>query len=210
MAAMWNHLVALMMREPTGATINDLAPRLHAFWVPCVAVALYVVVIFGGRAFMRSRPKVDTPHLLATHNYVLTAMSVVLSLGTTVEVLTYQRAHGWFALYCGASDAADAGIMRWGNWFYVSKYYELLDTVFLVIRKRDLSFLHVFHHIAVVFTCWLAVHDEILMGECTVSNARAHACSRSRAANCVRRHPTLRHVGCALARASAPSHAHRA
>jgi len=56
------------------------------------------------------------------------------------------------------------------NYFYLSKYYELLDTVFLVLRGRPLSFLHTFHHTVVVLVCWLAVHDAQAMGWITVLN----------------------------------------
>lgn len=31
---------------------------------------------------------------------------------------------------------------------YSFKYWELLDTVFLVVKKKPLAFLHVFHHTA--------------------------------------------------------------
>eukprot|EP00294_Goniomonas_avonlea_P011606 CAMPEP_0114555338 /NCGR_PEP_ID=MMETSP0114-20121206/8698_1 /TAXON_ID=31324 /ORGANISM="Goniomonas sp, Strain m" /LENGTH=186 /DNA_ID=CAMNT_0001740461 /DNA_START=259 /DNA_END=819 /DNA_ORIENTATION=- len=82
---------------------------------------------------------------------------------------------GLFKLYCGVSDDVDGPLLQWGNLFYLSKYYELLDTVFLVIRKRDLTVLHLFHHIIVVFTCWFAVHEHMIMGWITcVNNASVH------------------------------------
>jgi len=44
----------------------------------------------------------------------------------------------------------------WTVFFIVSKIPELIDTVFIVLRKRDLIFLHWYHHITVLLYCWHA------------------------------------------------------
>jgi hypothetical protein len=51
---------------------------------------------------------------------------------------------------------------RYGNIFYLSKYWELFDTILLVLRGRPLTLLHVFHHIAALLICWYAVHDAMV------------------------------------------------
>ena len=50
----------------------------------------------------------------------------------------------------------------WGNgptglWvmlFIFSKIPELIDTAFIVLRKKPLIFLHWYHHITVLLFCW--------------------------------------------------------
>ena len=42
----------------------------------------------------------------------------------------------------------------WAYVFVLSKVLELGDTVFLILRKRPLTFLHVFHHSTVLIACW--------------------------------------------------------
>merc|ERR1712137_1414140 len=38
--------------------------------------------------------------------------------------------------------------------FIYSKLFELIDTLFLVLNKRPVIFLHWFHHVTVLLYCW--------------------------------------------------------
>lgn len=42
----------------------------------------------------------------------------------------------------------------WTLLFIYSKYFELLDTAFIILRKRRLSFLHWYHHATVLLYTW--------------------------------------------------------
>jgi len=44
----------------------------------------------------------------------------------------------------------------WVMLFIFSKIPELIDTVFIVLRKKPLIFLHWYHHITVLLFCWSA------------------------------------------------------
>jgi len=52
----------------------------------------------------------------------------------------------------------------WTLLFIYSKYFELLDTVFLVLRRREVPFLHWFHHFTVLMYCWDAYSWELNTG----------------------------------------------
>lgn len=45
----------------------------------------------------------------------------------------------------------------WSYIYYLSKYYEFIDTALLLIKAKPASFLHVFHHTFVVLMSWLWV-----------------------------------------------------
>lgn len=61
-------------------------------------------------------------------------------------------------LLCSPPDTHPTGrLYFWSYIYYLSKYYEFLDTVLLVVRKKHTSFLHVFHHATVVGMAWLWV-----------------------------------------------------
>jgi len=58
----------------------------------------------------------------------------------------------------------DGNHRRWGGpafvWMYIftlSKFVELIDTAFMIIRKKPVSFLHWYHHTSVLAYTWFAV-----------------------------------------------------
>lgn len=75
-------------------------------------------------------------------------------------------ASGWGTTYTWRCDLIDTSTrpdtlrMIRACWlFYISKYIELLDTVFFVLRKKQsqITFLHVFHHSFMPWTWWWGV-----------------------------------------------------
>jgi fatty acid elongase 3 len=154
----------------------DEFPPFTPFWPIPIVVAFYLASIYGLQAWMKNRDEIKLPKLLALHNFILTIMSFVLAAGSGYEAVRMILTHGWFAAYCGSfEDDVDIRMARWCVAFYLSKYYELLDTYFLVLRKRKLIFLHVYHHAIVIPVCWMAVDAQIYMGWITsFNNAAIH------------------------------------
>lgn len=129
------------------------ASRVH---YPAVAIAAYLCVIFGLQRAMRDRPplRLRAPALL--HNLFLCGLSAAMCVGTLWELRgIYARPApglgGMVGVFCDRGGSAMKG--RLGVWmyvFYLSKFYELLDTVLMVLKKRRLNFLHVYHHCIVI------------------------------------------------------------
>jgi hypothetical protein len=146
------------------------------WWAPIVAVAIYATTLFSIQRYLRNREGFDLRIPLLIHNIILFLISLVLSIGIAYEAFMTLIYFGPFALYCGSGDDEwDARLLRWGIWFYLSKFYELFDTVFLALRKRPLTLLHVFHHVLVVTACWIQVRSEMYFGWITgLQNALIH------------------------------------
>jgi len=65
------------------------------------------------------------------------------------------REGGWTAVIC---DNALHDNETWWNWFYLfylSKYYEFIDTFILMWKRKRISFLQKFHHIGAVVGMWI-------------------------------------------------------
>lgn len=110
------------------------------------------------------------PHLMANRKpFRLNSAMIVYNLSMVLlnAFVVYEfLMAGWATTYTWRCDLCELGtspetlrMVRVSWLFYISKYVELLDTVFFVLRKKQsqITFLHVFHHSFMPFTWWWGV-----------------------------------------------------
>jgi len=125
---------------------------------PLAASACYVAVVLVLGAATRRLGGVDTKPLQAAHNMVLCLGSLAMALGTLVEIVQRSASEGstrW--LFCEAPSTEPRGALWfWAYVYYLSKYYELLDTVLQLLKGRPPPHfaLHVYHHAVVLVMAW--------------------------------------------------------
>ena len=99
----------------------------------------------------------------ACHNLVLCIYSAVSFVGSCCALYDDYEALGWKGLFCGSFGAS-----KWVYLFHLSKYYEFVDTMIVILKNNRPSFLQTYHHVgAVIVTysfvvstpgcCWLFV-----------------------------------------------------
>lgn len=118
---------------------------------PVTAITIYLVTIFGLQRAMRDRAPLRLKGITTAHNLLLSGLSALMGTGTLIEVIRVARGAGFGGVICDRGGVAMNG--RLGAWmyvFYLSKFYELFDTLILVLRKRPLNFLHYYHHSVVL------------------------------------------------------------
>ncbi|KAF8681908.1 hypothetical protein HU200_045359 [Digitaria exilis] len=116
----------------------------------------------------------------AAHNTVLLALSAAMAAGcalsTAATAPSSPRRWAWpFCFPPGGATEASGPVFFWAHVFYLSKVYELGDTALILLGRRPLTLLHVYHHAVVVAMCylWLATRQS-LMPIALVTNAGVH------------------------------------
>ncbi|KAF8852929.1 GNS1/SUR4 membrane protein [Acephala macrosclerotiorum] len=118
-----------------------------------IMIVLYLIVIFGGREFMRNRLAFKLNGLFKAHNFMLTAVSGALLVLFAEQLIPTLWRHGLYDNICGASGwTQPLTVLYYLN--YLTKYVELIDTVFLMVKKKPLTFLHCYHHPATALLCY--------------------------------------------------------
>jgi len=96
------------------------------------------------------------------HNVILVISSAVMLTGVLWESMRRLASEGTFSwplfLLCEhqTSSTASGALYYWSYIYYLSKYYELLDTVLQLARGKPPPHfaLHVYHHAFVMFMAW--------------------------------------------------------
>ncbi|KAF9127576.1 hypothetical protein BGW39_005777 [Mortierella sp. 14UC] len=114
----------------------------------------YFIVIFGGRQIMKSQEAFKLKPFFILHNFLLTIASGALLLLFIENLVPILARHGLFYAICDQG----AWTQRLELLYYLNylvKYWELADTVFLVLKKKPLEFLHYFHHSMTMILCFV-------------------------------------------------------
>eukprot|EP00959_Pyramimonas_sp_CCMP1952_P458730 9477115-Pyramimonas_sp.AAC.1 len=117
----------------------------------------YVTAMLLLQELRRGKPALNLGVLPKVHNLILCLGSLLMFLGALYEAyVEYQTTDSTRFLFClPVGFKVKGALYFWSYIYYLSKYYELLDTVILVLRGKGLNFLHVFHHAFVILMAYL-------------------------------------------------------
>ena len=139
----------------------------------------YILAVQLANCFNRHRSKAsggnakkDTGKQRTAFDYVVIAHNVFLCLfsalvfgnmvpllvrnftGRPFEEALCDRDMSWF----------HSGVSLWVWIFYISKYYEFMDTIVLIAKGKQSSFLQTFHHAGSIITMWLQLSAQMSYG----------------------------------------------
>jgi elongation of very long chain fatty acids protein 4 len=127
---------------------------LSMFW-PITASFVYLLTVFIGPKVMRTREALNPKAMMLVYNLYQTLFNVYVCY-LFVSEMRRNKFKVW-GESCRWNDSRAFGVAL-GVWLhYNNKYLELLDTVWMILRKKDkqVSFLHVYHHVLLVWAWWM-------------------------------------------------------
>ncbi|CAI4221353.1 unnamed protein product [Auanema sp. JU1783] len=133
-------------------------------WIHSVVWSIaYVLAIFAGQKIMEGRKAFLLDTQLFFWNAGLAIFSILGFVRMTPEWFWSWHGNSFAYSVCTASFAQ--GVTGfWTEQFAMSKVAELVDTGFIVLRKKPLLFLHWYHHITVLVYTWHAYKDHTASG----------------------------------------------
>ena len=132
---------------------------------PAVACAVYLALALGGMQLIvrNCTGTCESKRVMVVHNAILSIGSLAMFVGASLAIVERGRSSGeWEWLLCeDAASAAEArekysSLYFWSYVYYLSKFYELLDTMLQICKGKAVShpWLHIYHHAVVMFMAW--------------------------------------------------------
>lgn len=132
---------------------------LLAPWIPYVLLSIYILgkpLLDRACGALGTTGK-STPFKVVAlvHNLALCAYSAATAWYTWRITFSQFSRLGVVEGYCEGGGGWEAGLGKLGFLFYLSKYWELADTALLVVKRRQPSYLQVYHHAGTAYGAWL-------------------------------------------------------
>ena len=125
-------------------------------WFPVVAVALYASFIFFGKKYFQNRKPWNWRNTMMLWNLSLSVFSAIGFLRTFPMLVHIWTNYSFQENFCTNAEQhyGNGSTGLWVQLFVLSKIPELIDTFFIIIHKKNLIFLHWYHHVSVLLYCW--------------------------------------------------------
>ncbi|XP_016075365.1 PREDICTED: elongation of very long chain fatty acids protein 3 [Miniopterus natalensis] len=134
--------------------LQDIRPFLEEYWAASFPIALvYLLFIFAGHKYMKARKAFNLQRPLILWSFCLAVFSILGAVRTWGLMGNLIQRYSLKHTVCYSSFFRNPVVRFWSCLFLLSKIIELGDTVFIILRKQPLIFVHWYHHSTVlVFT----------------------------------------------------------
>lgn len=127
--------------------------------VPFGAVVLYLLlsnVVFSSiRSIFNLQPKGPVVQSITIiHSFILAVYSGWTFYNSFGIVYNHFQEHGIINSMCDFDNSLWTKIGWWVTHFYISKFYEFIDTWIILLKGRNPMFLQTYHHAGIVILLW--------------------------------------------------------
>ncbi|NWV94513.1 ELOV6 protein, partial [Machaerirhynchus nigripectus] len=144
---------------------NHLAARkwMEENWQKSFIISfIYLILIFGIQHFMKERRPFNLRAPLILWSFSLTLFSFISACRIWKQIAFLLHTKGFKRSVCSKSFYVHPVSKFWIYLFVLSKLVELGDTLFIVLRKKKLVFIHWYHHLATLILAWHGYKDTVL------------------------------------------------
>ena len=168
---------SLMETIDANYTLDHTAAFLYKYLaIPPLVSAVYLLVIFSGKKWMEEKTPYDLRTLLTLWNFLLASYSIAGFLIMAPPIFKDITQNGFTHSICYSPVTVQPWLSFWAWLFVWSKVVEFGDTIFIVLRKSPLSFLHWYHHITVLMYSWYGLATRNTAGHWfSTNNLGVHA-----------------------------------
>ncbi|NWX58067.1 ELOV6 protein, partial [Promerops cafer] len=115
---------------------------------------IYLILIFGIQHFMKERRPFNLRAPLVLWSFSLTLFSFIAACRIWKHMSFLLLTKGFKQSVCSQSFYVHPVSKLWMYLFALSKLVEMGDTLFIVLRKKKLIFLHWYHHLYTMVVSW--------------------------------------------------------
>ncbi len=133
------------------------------WWIGLIISFIYILFIFIGKKWMEYRDGFKLRLPLTVWSWSLAVFSWMCALRAWSEFYHIVQNYGWHETVCDSVYLTSVSGF-WGWLFVCSKAIELGDTLFIILRKQKLIFLHWYHHITVLLYTWYSYGNSVAPG----------------------------------------------
>ncbi|XP_066180599.1 very long chain fatty acid elongase 6-like [Sylvia atricapilla] len=119
-----------------------------------IFAAIYFILVFGIKHFMKERRPFNLRAPLTLWSFSLTLFSFIAACRIWKQMAFLLLTKGFKQSVCSKSFYVHPVSKLWMYLFVLSKFVELGDTFFIVLRKKKLIFVHWYHHFFTMIIAW--------------------------------------------------------
>ncbi|GBB88452.1 hypothetical protein RclHR1_00150048 [Rhizophagus clarus] len=158
---------------PKGIPFPEYYPYVMDYRFPLTVASLYIVsvsllnpnsnavsrIVAKQKGIKETNTK-STPLMTSfvfLHNLALCVFSVItfINMGSAFVMNFKNHRDNFTDAYCDRDSSLwNSALGYWGYFFYLSKFYEVVDTIIILLKGRRSSFLQTYHHAGAMITMW--------------------------------------------------------
>lgn len=142
-------------KDSPGLLIGFQYIKEHPY-TPIIAVTLYAISILLGKKAMETRKPFQWRRAMALWNLFLSLYSLLAFVRITPQLFHNLASDTLRTNLCADPEASfgRGSVGLYIQSFVWSKFAELIDTLFIIVHKKPLIFLHWYHHVTVLLYTW--------------------------------------------------------